>query len=200
MSSIEDTWPQPVYDPGPPKHVHAIGVIALTYSTLQDGMDRLFLGKADSEWAEKYYYMLSEEKRSEAIREMFKDETPGVVAAIDNLVKYFGWCRTCRNNLLHAQSYPSGLVRFTDGALALIKPLKKGSSKPGYMALTLQDLRDIADRMQEGIVQCVNIHLFLRHRGRPEEAPKEYRERARSLPPNLPIPKPITLAPSFQDL
>jgi hypothetical protein len=46
MSSIEDAGPLPVYDNGPPKHVPAIGVIALTYATLQGSMDRLFLNSA----------------------------------------------------------------------------------------------------------------------------------------------------------
>ena len=141
MSSSENTWPPPDYDVGPPEHVHAIGVIALTYAKLQGVMDRLFLDSANSEWADKYYYMLSEDKRSDAIREMFKHFDPGVVSAIDNLTKHFDWCRACRNNLLHAESYPSDGVPFPDGALALTKPLKKGSLKPGYMALTLPELR-----------------------------------------------------------
>jgi hypothetical protein len=200
MSSIEDTWPLPDYDNGPPKHVHAIGVIALAYATLQSAMDRLFLDRAKSEWAEKYYYLLNEEQRSDAIKEIFKNDDPGVVEAVDNIVKYFDWCRTCRNILLHAERYPSGLVPFPGGALALTKRLKKGSTEPGYTALTLQELRDVADRMRAGTVQCVKIDWFLRYRGRPEEAPEEYREHARSLPPNLRIPKPIALASSLRDL
>ena len=107
MSSTEDTWPAPRYGPWPPKHVHAIGVIALTYATLQATMDRLFLTKAQSEWAEKYYYLLSEDNRSGAIKKIFKDDGPDVVEAIGNLVKYFDWCRDCRNKLLHAESQPS---------------------------------------------------------------------------------------------
>jgi hypothetical protein len=200
MSSIEDTWPLPVYDPGPPKHVHAIGVIALTYATLQGCMDCLFLNRAGSEWAEKYYYILTEEKRSEAIKELFKDDDPNVIEAIGNIVKYFDWCRAYRNILLHAESYPPGIVPSLGGALALTKRLKKGSTEPGYKALTLQELRDVADRMRAGTVQCVKIDRFLRYRGRPEEAPEEYREHARSLPPNLRIPKPIALASSLRDL
>ncbi|HZZ22295.1 MAG TPA: hypothetical protein VFE60_06830 [Roseiarcus sp.] len=197
--AIEDTWPRPDYDPGPQKHVHAIGVIALTYATLQSAMDRLFLDRANSEWAEKYYYMLSEETRSDAIKEVFKDDQ-GVVGAVGNLVKYFDWCRACRNNLLHAESYPSGLVPFPDGALGLTKRLTKGSTESGYIALTLEGLRGVADRMRDGIVQCMKIHLFLRHRGRPEGVPEKYREYARSLPPHLSVPKPIVLASSPRHL
>jgi hypothetical protein len=105
MSSIEDTWPPSDYEAEPPEHVHAIGVIALLYARLQSIMDSLFLIRASSDWAEKYYYMLSEDKRSDAIREMFKDDALGVVEAIGNLVKYFDWCRACRNNLLHAETF-----------------------------------------------------------------------------------------------
>jgi hypothetical protein len=77
ISSTEDTWPLPDYDNGPPKHVHAIGVIALAYATLQNAMDHLFLNRARSEWAEKYYYLLNEEKRSDASRRYSKTEIRG---------------------------------------------------------------------------------------------------------------------------
>ena len=198
MSAPEDTWPAPVYDNRAPKHVHAIGVVALAYATLQSGMDRLFLNRAQSEWAEKYYYLLSEDNRSGAIKEIFKDDTPDVVEAVGNIVKYFDWSRACRNSLLHAESYPTGLVPFPDGALGLTKRLKKGSGGPGYMALTLQDLRGVADRIRDGTIQCAKIDLFVRYRDRLEELPEKYREHARWLPPKLSIPKPIALVASPQ--
>jgi hypothetical protein len=141
---------------------------------------------------------LSEDNRSCAIKDIFKDDNPGVVDAIGNIVKYFDWSRTCRNTLLHAESYPPGLVPFPDGAFGLTKRLKKGSREYGYMALTLQDLRSVADRMREGIVQCAKIDLFVRYRDRPEALPEKYREHARSLPPKLPIPKPIVLVSSLR--
>jgi hypothetical protein len=201
MSSIGDTWPLPDYDNGPPKHVHAIGVIALAYATLQSAMDRLFLNRAKSEWAEKYYYLLNEEKRSDAIKEVFKNDDPGVVEAIGNIVTYFNWCRACRNILLHAESYPSDGVPFPGDALALIKRLKKkGATEPGYTALTLQELRDVANRIRDGIEQCAKINLFVHFRDRPGALPDKYREHARSLPAKLPIPKPIELAANLQDL
>jgi hypothetical protein len=106
--TIEDTWPAPAYDNGPPKHVHAIGVIALTYATLQSAMDCLFLNRTQSEWAEKYYYGLSEDKRSDAIREIFKDDDPSVVAAIGNIVKYFDWCRAASLSVRQVVSEQDG--------------------------------------------------------------------------------------------
>jgi hypothetical protein len=187
MSSTGNTWPPPDFGIAHPEHVHAIGVIALTYASLQNGMDCLFLDNANSEWAKKYYYMLSEDKRSEAIKEMFKQRDPGVVSAIGNLVEYFNWCRECRNNLLHAESYPPGLIPFPGGALGLTKTLKKGG-EPGYMALTLQQLRGVAGRMQDGIEQCARIYVFVRHQGRPlEKLDEKYRHYAKSLPSELPF-------------
>ena len=160
---------------------------------------RLVLNKAQSEWAEKYYYLLSEDNRSGAIKKIFKDDDAAVVEAIGNLVEYFDWCRACRNNVLHAESYPSGLVPFPGGALRLTKR-KKGSGEPGCMALTLQELRGVADRMRDGIVQCAKIDLFVRYRDQPETLPEKFREHARSLPLKLAVPKPIALASTPRDL
>jgi hypothetical protein len=102
MSSVHDTWPLPLYNPGPPtEHIHALGVIALTYAKLQRSMDDLFLNKArtkqiPSDWAGTYYYALSEDKRSEAIKGIYKEDEAEVFEAIENIVKYFDWCRNCR--------------------------------------------------------------------------------------------------------
>jgi hypothetical protein len=68
------------------------------------------------------------------------------------------------------------------------------------VALTLQELRDVAARMRAGTVQSTKILLFAFYRDTPEALPEQYREYARSLPPQLPIPKPIALTPSPQDL
>jgi hypothetical protein len=89
MSSTGNTWPQPKYDVGPLDHVHAIGVIALAYATLQECMGDLFLNRAQSEWAEKYYHVLTEEKRSKAIKELFKDDDPNVIEAIGQHCRIF---------------------------------------------------------------------------------------------------------------
>lgn len=206
MSLGEDTWPLPDYNPGPTRqHLHALGVISLTYATLQRNMDDLFLLRAarkqiPPDWTETYYYALSEDRRSQAITDIFKDTDSDVTEAIKNIVDFFDWCRGCRNNLLHAESYPSGLVPFPDGAFALSKRIKK-SSTDGYMALTLKELRAIADRMRDGVVQCASIHLFLRYKGQqPAALPERYKKYAESLPSKLTVPRRMALALSPQDL
>jgi hypothetical protein len=206
MSPDEDKWPLPDYHPGPSQeHLHALGVISLTYATLQHSMDDLFLVRAarkqvPSDWAQTYYYALTEDKRCQAIREIFEDTDSAVIEAIKNIVGFFDWCRECRNNLLHAESYPSGLAPFPDGAFALTKRIKK-SSKQGYIALTLGQLRAIADHMRDGVVQSARIHLFLGYVGQPrDDLAEKYRNNDKSLPGKLIIPRRMELALSPQDL
>jgi hypothetical protein len=46
MSHLEDTWPLPKYNPGSAKHLHALGVIAITYASLERNIDRLYADRA----------------------------------------------------------------------------------------------------------------------------------------------------------
>jgi hypothetical protein len=224
MPPDEDVWALPDYHPGPSReHLHALGVLALNYAKLQRDMDDLFLLSAERkrvprEWAETYYYALSEDKRSQAIKEMFKDAPPPsglrskaepgagggsgpeIAEAIGNLVSVFEWCRDCRNNLLHAESYPVGLAPLPDGAFALTERVRK-SSKPVHIVLTLRELRAVVDHVRDSVVQCARIHLFLRYAGqRPDDLPERYRKYARSLPPKLVVPRRMKLALSPKDL
>ncbi len=122
--SDEDKWPLPDYHPGPtPKQLHALGVLSLNYAKLQGHMDALYFLKAVA-GAETRYYALSEDKRSQAIKDIYNDADPKVVEAINNLVSFFDWSRHCRNNLLHAESYPSALRRPSDDVFELTKRIE----------------------------------------------------------------------------
>jgi hypothetical protein len=111
MSPEEDTWPLPDYQLGPtPQELHALGVLSLNYVKFHGHMDALYFLKARA-GAETHYYGLTEDKRSLAIKDVYKDADPDVAEAIDNLVCLFDWSRHCRNTLLHAESYPSAYRR-----------------------------------------------------------------------------------------
>lgn len=196
--SDEDKWPLPDYHPGPSqKHLHALGVLSLNYAKLQGHMDALYFLKA-ADGAQTHYYALSEDKRSQAIKDLYNGADPKVAEAIKNLASFFDWCRHCRNNLLHAESYPSGLRRFPDDVFALTKRIERSSTRQGYMTLTLRQVRAIADHMREGIVQCAKISLFIRYAGR--QVPEKYRKYAHSLSPKLIIPRRMKLAEEPEDL
>ncbi len=76
--SDEDKWPLPDYHPGPtPKQLHALGVLSLNFVKFQGCMDDLYFQKAAA-GAEKDYYALSEDKRSQAIKDLYKQTDPKV--------------------------------------------------------------------------------------------------------------------------
>lgn len=107
----EEKWPS-TYNPGPEKHLHALGVIAITFANLQAAMDALYLGKAEKEGLPHelstiYYFGLSEDKRLGALRTIFEkyEKDARVVDLVRNLIQYVEWCAHCRNNLLHSELY-----------------------------------------------------------------------------------------------
>ena len=116
-----------------------------------------------------------------------------VIASMDNLVDYFDWCQNCRNQLLHAAKYPA-LFHEKD-TMYLTKRKRKGSSKYGYIKLTLQEIRDIAEKVRAGVVQCADLSIYLRHEGVPRHKINAvYWPYTESLPAMLIVPKPLELA------
>jgi hypothetical protein len=195
-----DTWPKPHYNPGRPKHLHALGVIAIQYASLERSVDILYLNKAlrqslPQDLIELYYYSLNEEKRIDAVRSIFEnyEQDPEVIALIENLLEYFQWCRNCRNQILHAEQYPAAFGG-DKNTLYLIKRLGKQSPKSGYLKFKLSTLRSIADQTRSGVVQAAELHLYLRFRGQPDS--EIAREFSASLPEKLSVPKHLTLSPT----
>jgi hypothetical protein len=94
MSDTEDKWPRN-YNPGPPKHLHALGVIAITLANFQAAMDSLYLSKAAEvglppELSTLYYFALNDEKRLAALKVIFEkyEKDSRIVDLICNLIKY----------------------------------------------------------------------------------------------------------------
>lgn len=201
MSDTEDSWPRH-YNPGPHSHLHAIGVIGITFASLEGSIDVLYLDRARREnmptdLINLYYFSLNEETRLKAINTIFaiyeKDEA--IKDCVSNMVAYFAWCRNCRNQILHAELYPASLGG-KKGVLYLTKRLSKQSPQSGYMRFKLRKLRYIADRIRKGVVQCAEIHLYLSFHGYPTNTiPQEMRVYARTLPKKLRIPQTLALDP-----
>jgi hypothetical protein len=116
MADSDDQWPLPSYNPGARKHLHAIGVIAVTFGAFERSIDSLYFFhpqrmKLPHELTALYYFNLNEEKRVVAIRDVFKsfERDPTVIEAVGNALSYFQWCRNVRNQILHSERYPKGL-------------------------------------------------------------------------------------------
>jgi hypothetical protein len=173
MAESEDTWPMPKYNPGQPKHLHALGVIAVQFAQLERSVESLYHAEAwrkklPDELIDLYFYSLNEEKRIEAIRIIYSGHTrhPHVIESVGNLLDYFNWCRDCRNKILHAERYPAAFGGNPE-RLYLTKRIGKRNPKPGYMQFTLPRLRFIADKMRDGVVQSATIDIRLRYLDEP---------------------------------
>ena len=202
MISSDDNWPLPKYNPGSSKHLHALGVIAVTYAGFQRSVDNLYAfhprqQKMPDELIDLYYFTLSEDKRIDAVHSVFKtyEKDDDVVAAVKNVLDYFKWCKRTRDQILHAERYPASFGGDPD-TLYLIKRVGRRSAKSGHMALKLNELRSIADKMRVGIVQSASIHIHLRVRDTPidkiELGLRPYKDK--SLPQALNIPAHLKLS------
>lgn len=175
---IEDTWPLPRYNPGDRLHLHALGVIGITYASFEQSVDRLY------SWSDRLDYLRQNSKnRLGSLIEKFSDHEPALTDAVKNIVKYFDVCTWNRNQLLHAERYPPAFGG--DGeSLYLIKSSAKGSDEKRYFKIDLSELRSIADQMRAGIVQCAAIHIYRRYGNCPDgDIPEMYKPYVSDGPP-----------------
>ena len=204
MAESEDTWPLPNYNPGQPRHLHAVGVIAILFAQLERSIESLYQAEA---WRKKmpddltnlYFYTLNEEKRIQAIGLIYgayKKQHPQMHVLIDNLLEYFVWCRNCRNQIVHAENYPASFGGDPQ-TLYLTKRVGKQNPRSGYMRFTLPELRSIADKMRDGVVRSATIEIRLRYLGvASSDVPQPYRDIVQEpLPDILPVPRNLALDP-----
>jgi hypothetical protein len=175
MSDSRDTWPQPKYNPGPAKHLHAIGVIANNYCDFEDRLFDIFIHHLDNHKVPKatyepFYFEMSERKRLDFIQVIFSiyEKDPQVMACVAALIKYFEWCVETRNYLMHAKPY-SAMFGGDPDKIYLSKRANKRTSRLAYLVLDLPTLRNAADNIQAGLRCCTDLHLFLRLRDTPRE-------------------------------
>ena len=171
MVKSEDIWP--TYNVGKPEHLHALGVISLLFNSFERGMDELFhfhphRQGVPAEFADYFFYNLADEKRLNAVKFVFDryEADDAVKNVIRNLIDYFNWCHQARNMLLHAEHYPP-LFGEQEDVFYISKPANRRERKRGYKAIPLSELRGIGDRIEEGVMQCTRVRLFLRTRGVP---------------------------------
>jgi hypothetical protein len=201
-ASPQDDWPTDYYV-GPPKHLHAAGVLSTAFNSFEDRLFSLYrhhldLLKVPYAHSEFVYLHLPEHERLNAIKSIFSecDKDPKVVAVVDNLVEYFQWCSDTRDKLAHAEFYPMSFARKNPAAWHLTKRMSRRNPKQGYMKLELPFVRDAADKVAYGTKHSARLQIYLRLRDIPHsELPRGYLDYANEpLPEILPIPDSITLS------
>jgi hypothetical protein len=198
MSESLDNWPQFTFYPGPPKCVHAIGVISSCYNSFERILFKIYMHhlsrkKFPQKLCELYYLSLAEDHRLQAIKFAFEalEKNDKVRDRVFNLLKYFEWCSTVRNAVLHGEVYPTLLLDKND--LKLVKRKRKRSSEVEYHSFTLAKLRDYAERIEAGREQAARINVHLRYRATPAKR-RSVALRAHGyepLPKILEIPDPL---------
>jgi hypothetical protein len=194
-----DTWPMPLYNVGPSKHLHAIGVMCACFNAFEESMFHLFafhLGGTAGlplELIEQTYFQYDDARRLKAIKSIFEkyEQETAVIESVENITEYFDWASEARNKLLHAEPYPSPFAK-SSGRLHLIKRTSKRDPTPQYVSPDLPTLRDIADKIHWGNVTCAGIIVYLRY-GRPAPAGQPLAPYA--LPGKLVLPAALELEP-----
>ena len=172
MTKFNTHWPSS-YNPGPPEHLHALGVVSMNIGSFEDTLDSMYFEATGLQAIPLAalvcrYYRQDEEKRLREIRDYFSSNQydVAIVKCIHNLLQYFQWCRDCCNHLLRASLYPPSLGGHA-GRIYLVKRINKLSEELGYVNFSLEELRDIADKIRAGVVNCINIRFYLIYRGQP---------------------------------
>jgi hypothetical protein len=198
---MSDKWPS--YHSGRRDHLHALGVIAVSYSAFERALISIYADhcaqqRMPFELVQLYYSSLNEKTQLKAIRTVSDtyEKEPAAIAFVTSLIDYFNWCSDTRNKLLHSEIYPT-LFGGDEDKLYLIKPQSKREASSTYMWLTVEELRDIADKIEHGKRECAGFLIYLRCRDIPaDQLPVGYRAMlSEPIPPPLTIPPELKLSP-----
>ncbi|WP_316172116.1 MULTISPECIES: hypothetical protein [unclassified Bradyrhizobium] len=195
---MTEEWPS--YLTGRRDHIHALGVISLSYSAFERDLFTLYahhpgVKGMPRELVDKYWSSQSEFNQVKSVREIFQmyETDPAPLKFVNKLMDYFDWCSHTRNQLMHSEYYPSIFGGVAD-KLYLIKRASKAKSESIYITLTVDQLRDIADKIEHGKRECAAFIIWLRIRDIPrEELPRSYGVYAADpMPEPLETPAKIT--------
>src|ERR1700733_2977500 len=198
---MTEEWPS--YHKGRRDHIHALGVIGLGYSAFERGLVTLYAHHCAQqhmpyELVQLYYSSLNEKSQLKAIKVIFDtyENDLAALAFVSALIDYFNWCSDARNPLLHSELYPTIFGGDAD-KLYLTKPQSKRDPSSTYLWLTVDELRDIADKIEHGKRECAGFLIYLRCRDiPPDQLPVGYRAMLQEpIPPPLVIPPELKLSP-----
>lgn len=170
--SKKKEWPQ--YSRGPKESLHAIAVLILNFNGFETALFRLFThhlvdDKAALKLSTKMYFALPERNRLDLIKMVFSshEKAGDVKIAVSKLLKYFEWCQYARNQFAHAHYDPSLFRKDTD-QIHLAKRGQRYGPKPHYMRPSLRVIRNVADKINDGLQHCLSLCLYLEARDIPQ--------------------------------
>ncbi|HZR74047.1 hypothetical protein [Bradyrhizobium sp.] len=191
------------YNPGVLMHMHALGVVAANYNSLEAELRFLlnsFMGKqmTSSNAGNYLFERLSNAERMDLLKRLYREQVGGTDLAdrLDWFVKGFGICAENRNILMHSE--PHGR---TTNALQIISGLelrKASKSNPGvhnFISLKLEELRKVADDIDAFASFGFDLSIYQIARELGGVIRLATREIRPTLPDNPPEPVHLTLSP-----
>lgn len=170
-SDTDHAWTAWEFGPRPEKHLHAIGVIIMTFSQLERSVESLFLNFAQKHsippaLSHEYYLSLPEGQKDQAMLRLFSDleKDNTIKNLVKNLLDCLAWSRDCRNKIAHSEQYPAAFGH--DKSLFYFqKRVGKKTIESLYFSLDLHQLRYVADQMREHVKRSAELDIYLRIRG-----------------------------------
>jgi hypothetical protein len=153
----EDRWPK--YAVGPIKHLHALGVISLNFSFYEHAMIVFFEMYLPKHMAKFMFDNLHNRNRTELVRELLRtyEANPIIVEHIEHSITHYSMCVQNRHTLLHSRP---GISEMFGNVLSLEKQSHKNPNTLQKYQLSLEDLRQTADEMQQGIDYVLSIWRY----------------------------------------
>ena len=192
----EDTWPLPRYNPGSRDHLHALGVISITFANLQASI-RFPLPATRSDSGNPGRATRGRLFQPHGGRSRKGDQSTGPKTRQGPRLCEGG--RKC-SRLLQlvprlSQRYRSfravsAGVRRKAGRALYGQVDKSAPAKGAVCPVHRRQTRSIADHIRAGVVQSAEINIYMRFRNTPpEDVPSPYKPYASKPPKPLKIPE-----------
>lgn len=153
-----DNWPQPRYDIGQPKHIHALGVVAAMYNHLEFALfclllDYTGLGSQRTQWL---FANTSNNLRLDLLKRSVSEGegSPEVRDRMHHFADCYDLCAQNRNILMHSK-----IAKVDDAAvLKFSKASRNDPNKLNTLNLRLEDIRRTADDIATIYSYGINLH------------------------------------------
>jgi hypothetical protein len=148
MPDASDVWP--TYDPSPPKHVHALGVVTAQYNMLEFSLLCLLFdyGRLGNGTTQHLFANISNNLRLEFFKNCVNDleQDPQIKEQAMHFADGYDLCTENRNTLAHSMTL--GSAQMEDGDLLLFsKRTKSNPVRTNNLNLRLADIRRVADEI-----------------------------------------------------
>lgn len=153
-------WPP--YYVGPESHIHAIGIVAMLYTSLEVVFESIIhhYMNTNEEIQAFVFSSLRQQSQAELLRICLacKETNQDRITHVEHFIDCFNACSANRNTLMHAD------INATDSTGILIALEKRSKRKPhvvNMLKLKASDIQRVADEMNDVWIFGARLYLIL---------------------------------------